>query len=174
MLAEELSPGYHGGLEFRLGEAGEDVVRQSGAERIAAECSAVVAGHDLACHVFTDDGGTYWKSIAERFCSCEHVRMGVFWEGGVSPECAGAGETALDLVEYEEGADFCAAGAESCEKFRGGYVNAAFSLDGLDEDAASLVGDKGRNGIYVVVAAVREAREHGAERFLVLWIGRGG
>jgi len=56
----------------------------------------------------------------------------------------------------------------------GGDVDAAFALDGLDDDTACLGGDEVRDGGFVVKGPVAEAGEHGREGFLVFGIrGRG-
>lgn len=83
------------------------------------------------------------------------------------PELARAGKTALDLVVDEDGADFIAAVTEALEELRRGDVDAAFALDGFDDDAAGFFGDELIYAVFVVVCAVLKARDHGCEGFLV-------
>lgn len=90
------------------------------------------------------------------------------------PECACAGKPALDLIVDEHGADLVAAVAKGLQEGLGGDVDAAFALDGLDEDTACLGGDEVRDGGFVVEGPVAEAGEHGGEGFLVFGIGRRG
>ena len=51
------------------------------------------------------------------------------------PQRTRAGEPALNLVVDEDRADIVAAVAERGEESGGGGVDAAFALDGLDDDA---------------------------------------
>lgn len=53
-----------GGLEFGVGEAGEDVMGESASERVAAERGAVIARHDALGDVFVDDGGANGEPVA--------------------------------------------------------------------------------------------------------------
>lgn len=80
----------------------------------------------------------------------------------------------MDFIVDEDGADVVAAGSESLEKGGGGDVDAAFALDGLDDDAAGFFGDGFVDGGFVVVGPVIESGNHGRERFLVFWIGGRG
>ena len=91
-------------------------------------------------------------------------------EVGVSPHLTGTGETALDFVVDEDGADFVAAGSERLEEYGVGDVDAAFALDGFDYDAAGFFGDKVGDRGAVVVGAVFESGNHRSERFLIFWV----
>lgn len=177
---EEGGFGGNGGEDGGIGgEAGEDVVRDAAREGVAAEGGAVVAGFDVGAYRGAgDEGGADGDAVAEGFGGGEDV-----WVGGgvvsvevvaVGPEFAGAGEAALDFVEDEQSGVAVAVIAEGVEEFRGGDVDAAFALDGLDDHAAGLRGDEAGEGFDVVEMAVLEAGEHGAEGSLVFFVGSGG
>ena len=78
----------------------------------------------------------------------------------VGPELAGAGESALDFVVDEDGADFRAAVSEVLEELGGGDVDATFSLNRLDYDAAGIFGDEVVDAGFVIVGPVSEAWQH--------------
>ncbi len=95
-------------------------------------------------------------------------------EALMGPQLACAREPALDFVVDEDGADLVAAVPERLEERRRRDVDAAFALDGLDDDAAGALRDQGVDAGFVVVGAVEEAGDHGAEGFLVFGVrGRG-
>lgn len=64
MFAEDVFFCLDGGLEFRIREAGEDVMGESAGERVAAERGAVIARHDALGDVFVDDGGADGEPVA--------------------------------------------------------------------------------------------------------------
>ena len=97
--------------------------------------------------------------------------MGGLGEVLMCPELACARESALDFVVDEDGADVVAAGSEGLEEGGRCDVDAAFALDGLDDHAAGFGGYEVFDAGFVVVGAVFEAGEHGAEGFLVFWVG---
>lgn len=80
----------------------------------------------------------------------------------------------MDFIVDEDGADFVAAGAKRLEERGGGDVDAAFALDGFDDNAAGFFGDEFVDGGFVVVGRVFESWYHGRERLLVFWIWGSG
>ena len=160
-------------LERGVRQPGEDVVGESGRKRVAAEGGAVVTGDDAVGDVLGDDRGADGEAVAEGFGGGEDVRVGVGAGGLVGPEVAGAGEAGLDLVMYEDCACFCAAGAEGAEEGGGGDVDAAFALNGLDEDAAGGGGDEGEGGGVVVGGGMETGEEGGEGRGVFGVRGRG-
>ena len=133
----------------------------------------MVSGYDALGYFFGYHCCADGEAVSERFGRGEDVGMGV-GEVLVGPEVPGAGEPALDFVVDEDGADVVAAGAEGAEERRRRYVDAAFALDGLDDDAAGFGGDEVAKAGLVVVGAVDEAGDHGAEGGLVFRVrGRG-
>ena len=134
----------------------------------------MIARHDALGHLLRDHGGADGEPVAERFRGGEDVRVSRRRKVLVGPEAAGAGEAALDFVVDEDGADVVAAAAERGQERGRGDVDAAFALDGLDDDAAGALRDELLEAGFVVEGAVDETRDHGAEGFLVFRVRRRG
>lgn len=88
----------------------------------------------------------------------------------MSPERARARKAALDFIVDENGVHFVAAGSEGLQEGGRGDVDAAFALNGLDDNTASLFCHELFDRGFVIVGAVFEAGDHGAEGFLILRI----
>lgn len=164
---EEGGFGFDGFLEVRGCEALDDVVGNAAGEGVSAEGGAVVAGLDvLADSLLGDDGSADGEAVAQGLCGGEDVRVsglaGGRGEGrvAVGPEAACARETTLDLVEDQNSADGIAAFAEGNEELWSGAVDTALSLNGLDNNTACLVRDKGLELFDVVEVAVLEPGNH--------------
>lgn len=145
-------------------------------EGVPAECGAVVTRFDVRGYGVVDQCCADGDPVAEGFRGGEDVWVDGRWVLGlgVGPERAGAREPALDLVEDENRADTGAVLAEGGEEFGRGDVDAAFALDGLDENAAGLLGDEGFEGGRIVEDGVFEAGKHGGEGRLVFGVGGRG
>ena len=141
---------------------------------IPAKRRAVIARGDCICHLLRHYGCTNGKSIAERFGRREYVRVGRGGESLVRPQLAGSGQTTLDLVIDENCIDLIAAGSKRLQEWRGGYVDAAFTLNGFYNDTAGLFRDQILNPSNVIVRSISEAWHHWGEGFLVFWVGRCG
>lgn len=171
---EDFGLGGDGLLQTGVGEAGDDVVGQAAGEGVAAKGGAVVADLDLLRNVAVDDGGANGEAVAEGLGGGDDVRVGLLGEVGVGPESAGAGETALDLIVDEDGADLAAALGQGDQELVRRGRDAAFALNGLDNDTAGLLGDGLVDGGDVVEGAELEAGQHGRKGLLVLGVVGGG
>lgn len=165
-------------LQVRRGEPRDDVVCDAAGKRVAAKGGAMVARLDRRGDAAGDDGGADGEAVAEGFGGGEDVRVvgGGFLRAGevpvgVCPEGARAGETALDLVVDEHGADLVAAAAQGVQELGRCEVDAAFALDGFDDYTAGLLGDEVVELLNVVEFAVFESRDYGRERRLVFRVG---
>lgn len=87
---------------------------------------------------------------------------------------AGTAEAGLDLVEEEEGVVAAAELFAGLEEFRGGDVDAAFALDGFEEDGDGVFVEGGFESGDVVEGEVGEAFEQGAEAGFDLILAGGG
>lgn len=88
----------------------------------------------------------------------------------MGPKLAGAAESALDFVVNEDGTDFVTASAEGGEERGSGDVDAAFTLDGLDEDAAGFGGYEIVEVGFDIVNAVDKTGDHRGKRLLVFGV----
>jgi len=158
------------------------VVRDAAGERVAAEGGAVVSRLDvLADGGLGHDRRADGDAVAQGFGAGQDIGMGGLAAVGrgqgrvrVRPQRARAGQTALDLIEDEHGADGVAALAEDEQELGRRDVDAALALDRLDDDTARLVRDQGLELRDVVVRAVLEPGDHGREGGLVFRVrGRG-
>ena len=149
-------------------------MRQPARQRVPAERRAVVPRHDAFGHFLRDHRGPDGEPVAQRFRRGEDVRVCGSGEALVRPQLPRARESALDLVVDEHGADFVAAVPQGLEEGGRGHVDPAFALDGLDDHPAGFFGDEVPEAGFVVVGAVDEAGDHGAEGFLVFGVRRRG
>lgn len=158
-------------LELGVGETADDVVGESGAERVAAEGCAVVSCDDLAGDVFCDYGGANGEAIAQCLCCGQDIWVGFHGQVAVSPQLASTAETALDLVVDEDRADLVAALPQRDQELMGSNVDTTLALDGLDNDTASVLGDQLVDAVDVVVDCVLAAGNHRREGLLIFRVG---
>ena len=90
------------------------------------------------------------------------------------PQLAGSGETALNFIVDENGADFVTAGTKRLEELRGGDVDATFTLDGLDENTACIFRNEISDPSDIVVGTISKTGDHRGKRFLVFRVRRCG
>ena len=134
-----------------------------GRERVPAEGGAVVAGHEVRARALRAPGSRRWAH--RRRGPSRGVMM-----SGSTPSCsyakrrAGAADAGLDLVEDEQQALFVAPVADALQVARGGHVDAALALDGLEQDGDGLVGGGRLDGVEVVPRGRGEARGAAARR----------
>lgn len=173
--------GLDGLLQLGVRQTLDDVVRHAARERVSTEGGAVVTRLDvLADGGLGHNGRADGDAVAQGFGAGQDVRVRGLAVGGgqgrvsVCPQRARAGETALDLVEDENGADSVTARAKRGQELGSRDVDAALTLNGLNDDTARLVRDQGLQLSDVVVLPVLESRDHGSEGGLVLGVrGRG-
>lgn len=130
----------------------------------------MITSLDMVTHIVIDNSGTNWETIAQCFGGGHNIRVTLLGITTVSPESACSSEAALDLVEYKDGTDFCAALSQSNKELRCRYVYSSFSLDGFNNDAACCVCYQLIDSVDIVELSVPEARNHRREWSLIFWV----
>src|SRR5437016_12883085 len=103
----------------------------------------MITSDNFLCNSFRDNRRGDWEAISESFSSSQDIRVRVRrGQGLMSPECTGAGETALNFIVDKNGTNFVASSTESGEEFWGCNVDTAFALDRLYEHAAGGLCDE--------------------------------
>jgi hypothetical protein len=173
-----LQPGQEGFAEAGgalgqalVGEEAQGFVGDGGGERVAAEGGAVVArAEDLHQRVVGQEGRHRQQPAAEGLAEDHPVGAHALVLAG--EQAAGAAEAGLHLVGDQQhvvlAADFGAAG----EPAGGRDHDAAFALDGFEQEGRGVGGDGCLEGRGVAVGDAAEARREGAEAVAVLGLGR--
>ena len=160
------------GEERRLGDDIEHRLACCHGERIAAIGAAMRADdHALRC-VFGGKAGSDRKAAADALGDRHDVgRDAILF---MREQRAGAGNAALHFIEDQHQAMCVAQVAQALQKFLRRRADAAFTLDGFDEDAADRRVDGGLDGVEIVerqhMEPVGQRLEALAHLFLV---GRG-
>src|SRR5207247_9246500 len=105
----------------------------------AAECRAVITRVDRRCDLCRHPNPAHWQSTRKRLGERQHV--GNDADVFVGEKVSGTSEPALNLVEDERYLALLGQSAESAQKIRIEYADAAFSLNRLDTDSG--------NGLFI-------------------------
>lgn len=170
---DEIGAGFAGVLQEILPFDDAEGRQGGGAgQRRAAEGRGVVAGLEDVGEGGGGGGGADGEAAAEGLGHGKGVGLDVV----VLPAepAAGAPDAALDFVAEQEQSALVAELAEAAHEFGGGGEDAAFALDGFDEDGGGLGGEGRADGVEVVEVGVGEAGDQGLEPVLVLRLAGGG
>ena len=139
----------------------EELQAKATGERAAAEGAAVFCQAEGVEELFVDYEGAEGDAAAEGFAEDEGVGLNA--GAGVGEPVARAAETALDLVEDEEGAVLVCDATGFDEECVVDDVNSTFTEDWLDKNGGGFVGDGGAKLVEVVAVDKGNVREAGAE-----------
>ncbi len=140
-------------------------------QRPAAECGSMHAGVNGACGFFGAENRTEGKAAGERLGQGGDVGLNAVVL--IRAPLAGAAHAGLNLIDDEQSAGGTGQRAGLGKELLRQRTNAAFALDGLDEDGADFVG-KLRAQIGDIVEAYKlDAGNHRTKRLAVLRLVRG-
>jgi hypothetical protein len=160
------------GIENLWGrQAREDVGSHTASKRVSAKCCAVVTSLDVVADKVVNNSSTNGEAVAECLCSGHDIRMALFGEERVRPEVTRPAQTALDLIVDQNSTNFCAALTESEEELWGSNVDAALSLNGLNNDTTCRVRHQVVDSGNIVKVTVAESWYHRREWRLVFRVG---
>ena len=155
----------------------EDGAGNGHADGIAAEGAAVLAGNEELGDCGLGEHNADGEAAADGFAQGEDVGFDGFAVGGgevlVAEPAAGAAAAGPYFVEDEGDALLIAEGADLGGVFGGVEVDAAFSLDRLDDDACGFVIDGLFEGFDVAGFDLKEAGDGGFEALFYGRISRG-
>ena len=123
--------------------------------------------------LFGDPKRADGEAAAHAFGPGDAIGLEAGGDGVEAVEVAGSAEAALDFVEQEEEVVFLSEGGEAFEEFPGGDIDAAFALDGFDEEGCGLVGEGSFDGVEIIEVDVFKPGEKGIETIVDFGL-RGG
>ena len=143
-------------------------------QRVAAVGGAVGAGADPFHGCAGAHEAAERKAAADALGDCDQVRVGLAVSPFVGEQASGPAHAALHFVVDQQQPEFVTDRPQSAQVVQIRRGNAAFALNGFDQNGSGFFGDRRAGLVQIVERHVVEAVDRRAEAVEVLWVVGGG